>query len=106
MSIEKGKNIFTLENLSSHLFWDVDITKLDLEKNKNFIIIRIFDRGDINDLKIILNIYDIETIKNEIITAGFLDKKTLNWASNFLKIPKSKFLCYKKIQSQQAHWNF
>jgi len=95
-----------LNNLSPHLFWDIDIGSLDAQKNKTIIIERAFDRGDLNDIKLIVNFYGIETIKNEIIKAGFLDKKTICWASNFLKIPKTKFLCYKKIQSPQVHWNF
>jgi hypothetical protein len=106
MNAKQEEKKYILENLSSHLFWDVDRTKLDIQKNRNFIISRIFDRGDLNDLKAILNIYDIEIIKNEIIKAGFLDKKTINWVSNFLKIPKTKFLCYKKMQSSQVHWSF
>ena len=90
-------------NLSSHLFWDVDKTKLDLKKNKRLIIHRVFSRGDISDIKIILQLYDINTIKEEILKAGFLDKKTLKWASDFLNIPKTKFRCYVKEQSKEAH---
>lgn len=92
-----------LKGLSAHLFWDVDRTKLDLNKNRRLIIQRVFLRGDIPDIKIILQLYDINTIKEEILKAGFLDKKTLKWASDFLNIPKTKFLCYVKEQSKQAH---
>ncbi len=92
-----------IKNLSQHLFWDVDKTKLDFEKNKKLIIQRVFSRGDISDVKIILQFYDINTIKAEIIKAGRLDKKTLKWASDFLNIPKIKFLCYVKEQSKQIH---
>ncbi|MFC2151955.1 DUF6922 domain-containing protein [Bacteroidota bacterium] len=92
-----------IENLSAHLFWDVDRTKLDLNKNRRLIIQRVFLRGDIPDIKIILQLYDLDTIKEEILKAGFLDKKTLKWASDFLNIPKTKFLCYVKEQSKQVH---
>ena len=95
-----------IENFSEHLFWDVDKTKLDFEKNKRYIIGRIFLRGDIPDIKTIIQFYGLNTIKQEIVKAGFLDKKTLKWVSNFLNIPKIKFQCYKKIQSNQVHWNF
>ena len=92
-----------IKNLSPHLFWDVDRTKLDLNKNKRLIIQRVFLRGDISDIKILLQLYDSDTIKEEIVQAGFLDKKTLKWASDFLNIPKTKFLCYVKEQSKQVH---
>ncbi|MCF6184119.1 MAG: hypothetical protein L3J56_05760 [Bacteroidales bacterium] len=99
------KSSIKIENFSEHLFWDVDRTKLDFEKNKRLIIERAFTRGDIADIKIVITYYGLNTIKEEIIKAGFLDKKTLNWVSLFLDIPKTKFRCYTKIQSKTAHWN-
>ncbi|HKL09346.1 MAG TPA: hypothetical protein VJ896_11270 [Bacteroidales bacterium] len=95
-----------IQDLSKHLFWDLDLRKLDEQKNKTIIIERVFTRGDIDDLKILFQLYNIEVIKQEIVKAGFLDKKTLNWASLFLNIPKTKFKCYTKIQSRKVHWNF
>lgn len=96
----------TIESFSEHLFWDVDRNKLDFEKNKRLIIERIFTRGDIPDLKKIISLYGLKVIKKEIITAGFLDKKTLNWTSLFLNIPKIQFRCYTKMQLKKTHWNF
>ena len=95
---------YNLQQLPKHLFWDINT--LDKEISKTIIIERVFNRGDIKDLKYILECFGIETIKKEIIKAGFLDKKTLNYASNFLNIPKIKFQCYSKIHSNQIHWNF
>ncbi len=96
----------TISDLSKHLFWDINVSHIDGQKNKTIIIERVFNRGDINDLQIIIKQYGIETIKREIVKAGFLDKKTLSWASSFLNIPKIGFRCYKKTQSKQVHWNF
>ena len=95
-----------LENISKHIFWDLNIKSLDIHKNKRIIIERVFNRGDLEDIKILFQLYELETIKQEIVKAGFLDKKTLNWASSFLNISKSKFQCFSKIQSKQVHWNF
>ena len=33
------------------IFWDVDFDKLDYDKRANFIIERVFDRGDIEDME-------------------------------------------------------
>ena len=98
-----SKKIF---DLPKHIFWDMNVNNLDQQKNKTIIIERVFNRGDINDIKTIIKLYGIDTVKKELIKAGFLDKKTLNWASSFLNIPKTKFQCYKKILSKQVHWNF
>lgn len=95
-----------LSSLPKNYFWDLNAEKLDDNLNKRIIIERVFSLGDIEDLKKIIEFYGLKTIKQEIVKAGQLDKKTLNWASKFLKIPKKNFLCYSKIQSNQVHWNF
>ena len=101
--MKKGLNIL---DFPKHLFWDLNMEKFDIEKNSTIIIERVFNRGDIQDLHIIIRYFGMEIIKAEIIKAGFLDKKTINFASKILNIPKSEFQCYSKIQSKQVHWNF
>lgn len=95
-----------LSKLSQHLFWDIDKNKIDSEKHKALIIERVMNRGNLNDLKILLHTYSSDTIKREIVNAGYLDKKTLNWAAFFFNLKKSDFKCYTKMQSNQVHWNF
>ena len=95
-----------LSNLSPHLFWDIDKNKLDSEKHKALIIERVMNRGNLRDLNILLQSYGIDAIKREIVNAGYLDKKTLNWAALFFNLKKSDFKCYTKIQSTQVHWSF
>ena len=93
-------------NLSESLFWDIDVHQIDEQKNKKIIIERVFTRGDIPDIRTIIQLYGLDTIKQEIVKAGFLDKKTLKWASDFLDIPVTKFKCYIKKQSKPVHWNY
>lgn len=95
---------YNLQQFPKHLFWDLNTH--DKEISKTIIIERVFNRGDIEDLRKIIEYFGIETIKKEIIKAGFLDKKTLNFASKFLNIPKQDFQCYSKMQSTHIHWNF
>ncbi len=83
-------------NIRKELFWDVDLTKFDGQRNKRLIIERTFNMGNLKELKEIFNYYGIEIIKNEIIKSGYLDNKTLNFASTWLNIPLKKFRCYIK----------
>ena len=85
-------------NIRKELFWDVDLTKFDGQRNKRLIIERTFNMGNLKELKEIFNYYGIEIIKNEIIKSGYLDNKTLNFASTWLNIPLKKFRCYIKNQ--------
>jgi len=92
--------------IRKELFWDIDPAKLDEEKNKRLIIERVFTRGDLPELKELIQYYGLHTIKREIVKAGSLDKKTLKWVSDFLGISVTKFTCYTKKQSNQVHWNY
>ena len=101
-------NQIDFENIvkTSHLFWDISPTCLDVSKNKRIIIERFINLGDIQNIRQIVQFYGIETIKQEIVNAGFLDKKTLSWLEISLGIQKNQFKCYTKIQSKEVHWNF
>ncbi len=101
----KKSSSFTLD-LSSNLFWDIDLENFDNIRNKRLIIERVFTMGDLDDLKVIFRFYGIDIIKKEIIKAGNLDKKTCAWASIYLDIPKTHFKCYTKKQSQKPPWNY
>ena len=92
-----------LEDLSRHLFWDVNINELDLQKNRKQIIHRVLDYGLMDDWYIIQNYYGIKEIAEIALTIRDLDKKSASFISLISKIPKEKFLCY---QSPQRHWNF
>lgn len=91
-------------NISKNFFWDLELDNFDSIKNKQIIIERVFNFGDIEDIVEIMRFYGINIIKHEIIKSGSLDKKTLNWASDFLKISKTKFKCFTKKQSNKEHW--
>ena len=92
-----------LEDLSRHLFWDVNIHELDLQKNRKLIIHRVLDYGVMDDWYIIQNYYGIKEIAAVALTIRDLDKKSASFIALLSNIPKEKFLCY---QSTQIHWNF
>lgn len=85
--------------VSDLLFWDMDLSKMDPETNKRIIIERVFSLGNLDELKFIFRHYGTDTIRREIVRAGNLDRKTLQFASDILKIPKEEFRCYKRRQS-------
>lgn len=43
-----------LDKFSPHLFWDVDVNKIDPSKNKRWFINRILEYGLINDWKLLM----------------------------------------------------
>jgi len=99
-------NIDSPNDLSEHLFWDVEINKISLEKNKPLIIQRVLDYGLISDWYKIYNYYGIKEIAEIAITLKDLDKKSASFISLLSKTKKELFLCYTTKQSIPKHWNF
>ena len=52
--------------IRSSIFWDTDFTKVDVEKNKRFIIQRILERGNQIEIEELINLYSITTIQEEL----------------------------------------
>lgn len=103
MSASKDKHI---QSLSPHLFWDVDSSKLDMEKNKTLIIQRILEYGLMSDWELIQSYYGIQKIASTLIQIRSLDKKALSYISLLSGIPKNEFRCYTTKQSIPLHWDF
>ena len=84
-----------LSKLSDNLFWDCNKDMLDPNIDKNLILERVFTRGTENDEKEVFNYYGKNLIKQAVLNIKYLDKKTLNYLSIILNIPKEDFKCYK-----------
>ena len=95
-----------LNNLSPHLFWDVDKDLLDFETHKKLIIQRVLKYGLLNDWNIIFTYYGIAVIANTAKTLKDLDRKSISFISLLSNLPKEEFLCYTIKQSTFKHWNF
>ena len=93
----------SIHNFSSYLFWDRDISKLDLLDDKRIIMERVFTRGMENDERLVFSIYGLETIRETVVAIKNLDVKTLNYLSIILQLPMENFICYKNIQSPKLY---
>lgn len=95
-----------IENFSEHLFWDVDKTKLDIDKHQKFLVQRVLEYGLIKDWKLISKYYGINKIGTLAAELRELEPKSLSFISTLSKIPIDKFRCYITKQSNLQHWNF
>ncbi len=101
--IEHNNKIIELRET---LFWDVDPGNLHAVRSKSLIIERVLTRGNLQEFKQLIRFYAPEELKDAVIKIGYIDKRTLNFISTYLDIPKEEFLCYRKMQSAPAHWNY
>lgn len=92
--------------LSKQAFWDVDMDKIDYEKNAAHVIAKVFDRGTIDDIISILNFYDEDKIKNALLNVRYLSSNAMAFASVLFNLKLANFRCYKLKQLDPHAWPF
>lgn len=91
---EKKKPIF-----NQRIFWDVDFDRIDYEAKANFVIERVFERGDVDDIRQCRRYYGDEKVTKALISAKYLPLHTLQFVSAIFQIPLNEFRCYNLRQS-------
>ncbi|WP_121526651.1 DUF6922 domain-containing protein, partial [Mesotoga sp. HF07.pep.5.2.highcov] len=76
--------------LRTTCFWDVDIMKMDKEKDKFFIISRILEYGTMEDVVSLLSEYDSEEIVEVVKRSRIIGRVTANFWGLVLNIPRSE----------------
>ena len=87
-------------HLSSKAFWDIDMSKLDYEKQADYIIRKVFDHGSWEDVLEVTAYYGKERTAMALKNASYLMEKTMVLASKIFTIPITDFKCY---TSKQFH---
>jgi hypothetical protein len=95
-----------INELSPHLFWDVEREKIKFNKNKKWIVQRVLEYGLLNDWVLIYKYYGIEEIAQIVMKMKNLERKSITFISVLSKIPKEKFSCYTTKQSPPGYLNF
>ena len=93
-------------SLNNALFWDTDIDTIDWELNADAIIVRVLERGDLDDFREIRKTYGDDKIKKAALSARYLSERTLSFVSFFFELPKTEFECYRNRQYQLPHLSF
>lgn len=86
--------------LNRRIFWDVDYDKLDYDAKAPFIIERVFERGDVPDIRNCRRYYGDEQITEVLLNAKFLPEHRMHMASAVIGKPLKEFRCYTLRQSQ------
>ena len=94
------------ENLSSHLFWDVDIKNVDADVNKSFIIKRVLEYGMVEDWNAIKKYYTLPLIVSVATSLRDLDSRALSYLAAISQTPKELFRCYTMKPLNQEPLNF
>ena len=79
--------------LNKLLFWDSDINAIDWQTHADSVIVRVLERGDLEDFREIRKFYGDEAIKKAAQKARYLSDRTLSFVSFFFELPKTSFEC-------------
>lgn len=88
--------------LNKRIFWDVDVEKIDFSAKANFVIERVFERGDVEDIRQCRRFYGDEKITAVLLNAKYLPEKRMYLASAIISKPVNLFRCYILRQSNPA----
>ena len=94
---QKAKPVF-----EKRIFWDVNFETLDYDAKANFVIERVFDRGDVQDIRNCRRYYGDEKVTEVLLNARFLTESSLYLASAVTLRPLTDFKCYTLKQSNST----
>ena len=97
--MEKAKPIF-----HRRIFWDVDFDNLDYDAKANFVIERVFERGDVPDIRNCRRYYGDEKMRDVLTKAKWLSKESVYLASAIFDNELTDYKCYQTAQLNPQHW--
>jgi hypothetical protein len=94
METPKNKPVF-----ERRIFWDVNFDNLDYDGKASFIIERVFERGDVEDIRQCRRYYGDEKVTEVLLKAKYLPERRLHLAAAVINKPVTEFRCYILRQS-------
>ncbi len=94
MMPDKVKPVF-----DKRIFWDVNFENLDIDKRASFVIERVFERGDVEDIRKCRRYYGDDKVMEVLLAAKYLPEHRLYLASAVINKPIQLFRCYTLKQS-------
>lgn len=90
------KKIKKIPSFLSQYFWDVDVNKVDPQKNSYFVISRLLDKGDLKAVRWVKSHYSAPIIKICLQKYRDFSLKSASFWSLIYQVPKNKVKCFRK----------
>lgn len=91
---EEAKLVF-----NKRIFWGVVFENINYNTKANFVIERVFERGDLEDIRNCRRYYGDEKVAEALSKAKFLPETSMYLASTVINKPLKDFRCYALRQS-------
>jgi hypothetical protein len=92
--------------LSKQAFWDVDMNKIDYQKNAAHVVEKVIERGKAEDFDNLLKFYGFDQVGKLALKASWLSDISINFCCILFNVKPTDFKCYEKKQLNRAHWDF
>ena len=89
-------------NLPRKLFWDVNYDIIDWDGKYKWVIVRVFERGDVDDIRGARRYYGDKKVREALLNTKYLAKNRLWLAAAVVDEPIEKFKCYTLQQLNPA----
>ena len=99
MEIPKNKPVF-----NRRIFGDVNFDKLDYYGKASFIIERVFERGDVDDIRQCRRYYGDDILCSTLTNARWLSLSTICLVSALFNNQLTDYKCYNTAQLNPALW--
>jgi hypothetical protein len=97
-------NIKSSPQFDKRIFWDVNFDTLNYKRKAFFVIERIFERGDVQDIRSARRYYGDEKIKSVLTNAKWLPLNTIYLAAAIFGNELADYRCFNIAQSNPGHW--
>lgn len=84
---------------NKRIFWDVVFENINYDTKANFVIERVFERGDVEDIRNCRRYYGDQKVTQVLLNAKFLPETRMYLASAVINKPLKEFRCYVLRQS-------
>jgi hypothetical protein len=79
---------------NKRIFRDVNFEQIDYDAKANFVIERVFERGDVDDIRQCRRYYGDEKVTSALLQAKYLPLHTIHFASAIIDKSLNEFRCY------------
>ena len=100
------KSNLKIDQLSHHIFWDIDSSKLNPDKNKKVIIQRVLDYGLLDDWNKISAYYSMDVILSTVKQLRNIERKSVAFIAAITKTSLTEFKCFTTKQSKDQLWTY
>lgn len=95
-----------INGFSQNLFWDADISAIDVQAHAGYIVARVLEYGRFEDWRRLVSFYGMKRIVAEAKDVRSLNPKSLAYLCLVSKTNKEDYRCYTTRQSDLGLWSY